>query len=191
MKSYRPSEKRLIRNVPPSGCGGASLAEVLAAMMILAAVLSGLVAVLLRGAASLRSSEVRAEAVAAVENLAEGIRSNPVYLSGRNGVRRDYSHYLARPAPSCADLPDNGSDAAAWAAFHLCRLKNDLDGLPNVRAAFAVCRDTSGKMPEFTGASPQFHCNGRGGGVVVKAVWRPQMAQSDGETFHHWIYLAE
>ncbi|MDO5059876.1 MAG: prepilin-type N-terminal cleavage/methylation domain-containing protein, partial [Neisseria sp.] len=156
---------------------GFSLMEVLVAMLVLAIALSALLAALMRGSGSLRQNEAYSVAVQAVENLAESIKSNPQFKTAKSGIRRkDYSLYLnTPPSARCDTLPSDGSTPKMLAAYHLCRLKTELAaGLPNMQTAFTVCRDDRAAVPQINA----FGCNGRGRGLMIKAVWQPKNGNS-------------
>lgn len=179
---------------------GASLMEILVAMLILGIGLSALLAAQLRGVANAQEAHTQTVLTQAAQNLIENMQSNPVLIAGNNGwTQKDYSAYTQTIKQTSCTFSDNMRlSKAQLAEWHLCRFQNELrQFLPHAHVHYTICQDSLASEPIVKQNQVDFRCNQQGNAMMLKIVWQMNTEaeqhdlkrQGSRAWYHHQIYL--
>ncbi|HGG9371959.1 TPA: type IV pilus modification protein PilV [Neisseria meningitidis] len=154
---------------------GMALIEVLVAMLVLTIGILALLSVQLRTVASVREAETQTIVSQITQNLMEGMLMNPTIDSDSN--KKNYNLYMRNHTLSAVD-GDFAIDAiktkAQLAEEQLKRFSYELkNALPDAAAIhYAVCKDSSGNAPTFSGNAFSSNCDGSANGdTLIKVLW--------------------
>lgn len=155
---------------------GMALIEVLVAMLVLTIGILALLSVQLRTVASVREAETQTIVSQITQNLMEGMLMNPTIDSDSN--KKNYNLYMVNHHTLSAVDGDFAVDAiktkAQLAEEQLKRFSYELkNALPDAAAIhYAVCKDSSGAAPTFSGGAFFQNCDGSANGdTLIKVLW--------------------
>nr|WP_180303091.1 type IV pilus modification protein PilV [Neisseria meningitidis] len=155
---------------------GMALIEVLVAMLVLTIGILALLSVQLRTVASVREAETQTIVSQITQNLMEGMLMNPTIDSDSN--KKNYNLYMGNHhALSVVDgdfqvgvIKTKTQLAEAQLKRFSYELKN---ALPDAAAIhYAVCKDSSGNAPTFSGNAFSSNCDASANGdTLIKVLW--------------------
>lgn len=155
---------------------GMALIEVLVAMLVLTIGILALLSVQLRTVASVREAETQTIVSQITQNLMEGMLMNPTINSDSN--KKNYNLYMGNHhALSVVDgdfqvgvIKTKTQLAEAQLKRFSYELKN---ALPDAAAIhYAVCKDSSGNAPTFSGNAFSSNCDASANGdTLIKVLW--------------------
>lgn len=155
---------------------GMALIEVLVAMLVLTIGILALLSVQLRTVASVREAETQTIVSQITQNLMEGMLMNPTIDSDSN--KKNYNLYMGNHHALSAVDGDFAIDAiktkAQLAEVQLKRFSYELkNALPDAAAIhYAVCKDSSGNAPTFSGNAFSSNCDASANGdTLIKVLW--------------------
>ncbi|HFC7547311.1 TPA: type IV pilus modification protein PilV [Neisseria meningitidis] len=155
---------------------GMALIEVLVAMLVLTIGILALLSVQLRTVASVREAETQTIVSQITQNLMEGILMNPTIDSDSN--KKNYNLYMGNHHTLSAVDGDFQVDAiktkTQLAEAQLKRFSYELkNALPDAAAIhYAVCKDSSGNAPTFSGNAFSSNCDNKADGdTLIKVLW--------------------
>ncbi|EMS5623008.1 type IV pilus modification protein PilV [Neisseria gonorrhoeae] len=156
---------------------GMALIEVLVAMLVLTIGILALLSVQLRTVASVREAETQTIVSQITQNLMEGMLMNPTIDSDSN--KKNYNLYTGpyTPTPSGGDFKLNNNNLISkkdLAKAQLDRFDYELrNALPDAVAIYyAVCKDSSGGAPTFSGGTFSPNCDNKANGdTLIKVLW--------------------
>nr|WP_180297128.1 type IV pilus modification protein PilV [Neisseria meningitidis] len=155
---------------------GMALIEVLVAMLVLTIGILALLSVQLRTVASVREAETQTIVSQITQNLMEGMLMNPTIDSDSN--KKNYNLYMGNHHTLSAVDGDSQVDAiktkTQLAEAQLKRFSYELkNALPDAAAIhYAVCKDSSGNAPTFSGNAFSSNCDNKANGdTLIKVLW--------------------
>lgn len=155
---------------------GMALIEVLVAMLVLTIGILALLSVQLRTVASVREAETQTIVSQITQNLMEGMLMNPTIDSDSN--KKNYNLYMGNHHTLSAVYGDFQVDAiktkTQLAEAQLKRFSYELkNALPDAAAIhYAVCKDSSGNAPTFSGNAFSSNCDNKANGdTLIKVLW--------------------
>lgn len=155
---------------------GMALIEVLVAMLVLTIGILALLSVQLRTVASVREAETQTIVSQITQNLMEGMLMNPTIDSDSN--KKNYNLYMGNHHTLSAVDVDFQVDAiktkTQLAEAQLKRFSYELkNALPDAAAIhYAVCKDSSGNAPTFSGNAFSSNCDNKANGdTLIKVLW--------------------
>ncbi|HGG7821382.1 TPA: type IV pilus modification protein PilV [Neisseria meningitidis] len=155
---------------------GMALIEVLVAMLVLTIGILALLSVQLRTVASVREAETQTIVSQITQNLMEGMLMNPTIDSDSN--KKNYNLYMGNHHTLSAVDGDFQVDAiktkTQLAEAQLKRFSYALKkALPDAAAIhYAVCKDSSGNAPTFSGNAFSSNCDNKANGdTLIKVLW--------------------
>lgn len=155
---------------------GMALIEVLVAMLVLTIGILALLSVQLRTVASVREAETQTIVSQITQNLMEGMLMNPTIDSDSN--KKNYNLYMGNHHTLSAVDGDFQVDAiktkTQLAEVQLKRFSYELkNALPDAAAIhYAVCKDSSGNAPTFSGNAFSSNCDNKANGdTLIKVLW--------------------
>ncbi|HFC6171310.1 TPA: type IV pilus modification protein PilV [Neisseria meningitidis] len=155
---------------------GMALIEVLVAMLVLTIGILALLSVQLRTVASVREAETQTIVSQITQNLMEGMLMNPTIDSDSN--KKNYNLYMRNHHTLSAVDGDFQVDAiktkTQLAEAQLKRFSYELkNALPDAAAIhYAVCKDSSGNAPTFSGNAFSSNCDNKANGdTLIKVLW--------------------
>lgn len=155
---------------------GMALIEVLVAMLVLTIGILALLSVQLRTVASVREAETQTIVSQITQNLMEGMLMNPTIDSDSN--KKNYNLYMGNHHTLSAVDGDFQVDAiktkTQLAEAQLKRFSYELkNALPDAAAIhYAVCKDSSGNAPTFSGNAFSSNCDNKANGdTLIKVLW--------------------
>ncbi|WP_061729676.1 type IV pilus modification protein PilV [Neisseria meningitidis] len=155
---------------------GMALIEVLVAMLVLTIGILALLSVQLRTVASVREAETQTIVSQITQNLMEGMLMNPTIDSDSN--KKNYNLYMGNHHTLSAVDGDFAVDAVKskkdLAKAQLDRFGYELkNALPDAAAIhYAVCKDSSGNAPTFSGNAFSSNCDNKANGdTLIKVLW--------------------
>ncbi|MBJ7866313.1 type IV pilus modification protein PilV [Neisseria meningitidis] len=155
---------------------GMALIEVLVAMLVLTIGILALLSVQLRTVASVREAETQTIVSQITQNLMEGMLMNPTIDSDSN--KKNYNLYMGNHHTLSAVDGDFQVDAiktkTQLAEAQLKRFSYELkNALPDAAAIhYAVCKDSSGNAPTFSGNAFSSNCDNKAkGDTLIKVLW--------------------
>ncbi|MBJ7864208.1 type IV pilus modification protein PilV [Neisseria meningitidis] len=155
---------------------GMALIEVLVAMLVLTIGILALLSVQLRTVASVREAETQTIVSQITQNLMEGMLMNPTIDSDSN--KKNYNLYMGNHHTLSAVDGDFQVDAiktkTQLAEAQLKRFSYELkNALPDAAAIrYAVCKDSSGNAPTFSGDAFSSNCDNKANGdTLIKVLW--------------------
>lgn len=158
---------------------GMALIEVLVAMLVLTIGILALLSVQLRTVASVREAETQTIVSQITQNLMEGMLMNPTIDSDSN--KKNYNLYMRNNTPSHTLSAVDGEFAIGaiktktqLAEAQLKRFSYELkNALPDAAAIhYAVCKDSSGNAPTFSGNAFSSNCDNKANGdTLIKVLW--------------------
>lgn len=155
---------------------GMALIEVLVAMLVLTIGILALLSVQLWTVASVREAETQTIVSQITQNLMEGMLMNPTIDSDSN--KKNYNLYMGNHHTLSAVDGDFQVDAiktkTQLAEAQLKRFSYELkNALPDAAAIhYAVCKDSSGNAPTFSGNAFSSNCDNKANGdTLIKVLW--------------------
>lgn len=158
---------------------GMALIEVLVAMLVLTIGILALLSVQLRTVASVREAETQTIVSQITQNLMEGMLMNPTIDSDSN--KKNYNLYMGNHTLSHILSAVDGEFAidaiktkTRLAEAQLKRFSYELkNALPDAAAIhYAVCKDSSGNAPTFSGNAFSSNCDNKANGdTLIKVLW--------------------
>lgn len=155
---------------------GMALIEVLVAMLVLTIGILALLSVQLRTVASVMEAETQTIVSQITQNLMEGMLMNPTIDSDSN--KKNYNLYMGNHHTLLAVDGDFQVDAiktkTQLAEAQLKRFSYELkNALPDAAAIhYAVCKDSSGNAPTFSGNAFSSNCDNKANGdTLIKVLW--------------------
>lgn len=158
---------------------GMALIEVLVAMLVLTIGILALLSVQLRTVASVREAETQTIVSQITQNLMEGMLMNPTIDSDSN--KKNYNLYMGNNTLSHTLSAVDGEFAidaiktkTQLAEAQLKRFSYELkNALPDATAIhYAVCKDSSGNAPTFSGNAFSSNCDNKANGdTLIKVLW--------------------
>lgn len=155
---------------------GMALIEVLVAMLVLTIGILALLSVQLRTVASVREAETQTIVSQITQNLMERMLMNPTIDSDSN--KKNYNLYMGNHHTLSAVDGDFQVDAiktkTQLAEAQLKRFSYELkNALPDAAAIhYAVCKDSSGNAPTFSGNAFSSNCDNKANGdTLIKVLW--------------------
>lgn len=154
---------------------GMALIEVLVAMLVLTIGILALLSVQLRTVASVREAETQTIVSQITQNLMEGMLMNPTIDSDSN--KKNYNLYMGNHTLSAVDgdfQVDAIKTKTQLAEAQLKRFSYELkNALPDAAAIhYAVCKDSSGNAPTFSGNAFSSNCDASANGdTLIKVLW--------------------
>ncbi|WP_219208841.1 type IV pilus modification protein PilV [Neisseria meningitidis] len=158
---------------------GMALIEVLVAMLVLTIGILALLSVQLRTVASVREAETQTIVSQITQNLMEGMLMNPTIDSDSN--KKNYNLYMGNNTLSHTLSAVDGEFAidaiktkTQLAEAQLKRFSYELkNALPDAAAIhYAVCKDSSGNAPTFSGNAFSSNCDASANGdTLIKVLW--------------------
>ncbi|HFC7416118.1 TPA: type IV pilus modification protein PilV [Neisseria meningitidis] len=155
---------------------GMALIEVLVAMLVLTIGILALLSVQLRTVASVREAETQTIVSQITQNLMEGMLMNPTIDSDSN--KKNYNLYMGNHHTLSAVDGDFQVDAiktkTQLAEAQLKRFSYELKNALLDAAAihYAVCKDSSGNAPTFSGNAFSSNCDNKANGdTLIKVLW--------------------
>lgn len=155
---------------------GMALIEVLVAMLVLTIGILALLSVQLRTVASVREAETQTIVSQITQNLMEGMLMNPTIDSDSN--KKNYNLYMGNHHTLSAVDSDFQVDAiktkTQLAEAQLKRFSYELKNALSDAAAihYAVCKDSSGNAPTFSGNAFSSNCDNKANGdTLIKVLW--------------------
>lgn len=155
---------------------GMALIEVLVAMLVLTIGILALLSVQLRTVASVREAETQTIVSQITQNLMEGMLMNPTIDSDSN--KKNYNLYMGNH--HTLSVVDGDFQVGViktktqLAAAQLKRFSYELkNALPDAAAIhYAVCKDSSGNAPTFSGNAFSSNCDASANGdTLIKVLW--------------------
>lgn len=155
---------------------GMALIEVLVAMLVLTIGILALLSVQLRTVASVREAETQTIVSQITQNLMEGMLMNPTIDSDSN--KKNYNLYMGNHHTlSVVDVDFQVGvikTKTQLAEAQLKRFSYELkNALPDAAAIhYAVCKDSSGNAPTFSGNAFSSNCDNKANGdTLIKVLW--------------------
>lgn len=155
---------------------GMALIEVLVAMLVLTIGILALLSVQLRTVASVREAETQTIVSQITQNLMEGMLMNPTIDSDSN--KKNYNLYMGNHHTLSVVDGDFQVDViktkTQLAEAQLKRFSYELkNALPDAAAIhYAVCKDSSGNAPTFSGNAFSSNCDNKANGdTLIKVLW--------------------
>ncbi|HGO8208228.1 TPA: type IV pilus modification protein PilV [Neisseria meningitidis] len=155
---------------------GMALIEVLVAMLVLTIGILALLSVQLRTVASVREAETQTIVSQITQNLMEGMLMNPTIDSDSN--KKNYNLYMGNHHTLSAVDGDFAVDAVKskkdLAEAQLKRFSYELKNALLDAAAiyYAICKDSSGNAPTFSGNAFSSNCDNKANGdTLIKVLW--------------------
>lgn len=155
---------------------GMALIEVLVAMLVLTIGILALLSVQLRTVASVREAETQTIVSQITQNLMEGMLMNPTIDSDSN--KKNYNLYMGNH--HTLSVVDGDFQVGViktktqLAEAQLKRFSYELkNALPDAAAIhYAVCKDSSGNAPTFSGNAFSLNCDNKANGdTLIKVLW--------------------
>ncbi|HGG9899613.1 TPA: type IV pilus modification protein PilV [Neisseria meningitidis] len=155
---------------------GMALIEVLVAMLVLTIGILALLSVQLRTVASVREAETQTIVSQITQNLMEGMLMNPTIDSDSN--KKNYNLYMGNH--HTLSVVDGDFQVGViktktqLAEAQLKRFSYELkNALPDAAAIhYAVCKDSSGNAPTFSGNAFSSNCDNKANGdTLIKVLW--------------------
>lgn len=155
---------------------GMALIEVLVAMLVLTIGILALLSVQLRTVASVREAETQTIVSQITQNLMEGMLMNPTIDSDSN--KKNYNLYMGNH--HTLSVVDGDFQVGViktktqLAEAQLKRFSYELkNALPDAAAIhYAVCKDSSGNAPTFSGNAFSSNCDASANGdTLIKVLW--------------------
>ncbi|HGH0118695.1 TPA: type IV pilus modification protein PilV [Neisseria meningitidis] len=155
---------------------GMALIEVLVAMLVLTIGILALLSVQLRTVASVREAETQTIVSQITQNLMEGMLMNPTIDSDSN--KKNYNLYMGNH--HTLSVVDGDFQVGViktktqLAEAQLKRFSYELKkALPDAAAIhYAVCKDSSGNAPTFSGNAFSSNCDNKANGdTLIKVLW--------------------
>ncbi len=179
---------------------GFALIEVLVSMILLAIGIVALLTTQIRSVAGVREAEGQSVIANAAQNLIEGMLANPVVSEPAVSTTWKTKKYTAYERGITQTATDN--DCASeltdedelnkneLSNMQLCQFEQSLRSLPDAKAEFRICRDSTGAALEVSrkadGSIKWPVCDGSGD-TLIQVAWQAQ-PEKEGDSTNGPLY---